>query len=138
MTLFRAALVPLLMLSCGASAQPVGAVKDQPPEKMTTLVVYGNDPCPRSSDEEIVVCARQPESDRYRVPKRFRGKAPGPESVTGSWANTVRDLEYVGRQGTPNSCSVIGSGGQTGCFARFLAQARAERAAARSEAAAIP
>lgn len=103
-----------------AADQPAGE-----PDRITTLVVYGDDPCPRSSNDEIVVCAREPESERYRIPKRLRrGK---PEAAQRSWGDRVQVLEMIGRQGTPNSCSPVGSGGQTGCIAQFLRQAREER-----------
>ena len=95
------------------------------PEKMSTLIVFGNDPCPQSSGDEIVVCARQPESERYRLPKQFRGKKR--DAGGDSWGDRVSSLEYVGRAGTPNSCSPVGSGGQTGCYTQFLQQSRAER-----------
>lgn len=107
-----------------------------PPEKVSALVVYGDDPCPRSSADEIVVCGREPESERYRVPKRFRGKKAEPAQQ--AWSNTVRQLEYVSRIGTPNSCSPVGSGGATGCMQQLMRQAREEREQARREAAGIP
>lgn len=90
-----------------------------PPTRISTLVVYGNDPCPRSADDEIVVCARQPESERYRIPKKLRAE-PYNAARDGSWAGTAKVLEYVNRQGIPNSCNPIGSYGQSGCFQRFL------------------
>lgn len=95
----------------------------EPRERIATLVVYGDDPCPRSSEDEIVVCARQPEGERYRIPKRFRGKryVAGRD---GSWAGTAKMLEYVSRQGLPGSCSPNGSFGQTGCFRKFLEENR--------------
>jgi hypothetical protein len=125
----------LLAIAVPAAAQG-GDEPSGPPERIASLIVYGNDPCPRSTDSEIVVCARQPENERYRVPKRFRGKKAEPAQQ--SWANTVRELEYVSRMGTPNSCSPVGSGGQTGCFAQFLRQAREERRQARADAADVP
>jgi hypothetical protein len=98
----------------------VAAPKGKPTEmKLSTLIVFGNDPCPRSTDDEVVVCARQPESERYRIPKQFRGKQYN-AARDGSWAGTARMLEYVNRQGLPGSCSPIGTNGQTGCFRRFL------------------
>jgi hypothetical protein len=90
-----------------------------PAERISTLIVFGSDPCPRSSPGEVVVCARQPESERYRIPKRFRGQAYN-AARDGSWAGTAKVLEYVSRQGLPDSCSPIGSNGQTGCFRRFM------------------
>ena len=101
------------------------AYADPPPakERIATLIVFGDDPCPRSSEEEIVVCARQPESERYRIPKRFREKQYN-AARDGSWAGTAKVLEYVSRQGLPGSCSPIGSNGQTGCFRKFLEENR--------------
>ena len=87
--------------------------------RIATLVVFGNDPCPRSTEDEVVVCARQPESERYRIPKQFRGKRYN-AARDGSWAGTARMLEYVSRQGLPGSCNFIGTAGQTGCFRKFL------------------
>ena len=130
----------LFAIALLAAAAPALAQEDkasgQPPERMVSLVVFGNDPCPRSSDREIVVCARLPENERYRVPKRFRGKKPEPSQE--SWASRARELEYVSRAGTPNSCSPVGSGGQTGCFTQFLRQAREERRQAEAEGREIP
>lgn len=124
-----------LLLAGAAPAQPAEE-ETPPPEKVATLIVYGDDPCPRGADNEIIVCGREPESERYRVPKRFRGKKTEPAQQ--AWSNTVRELEYVSRIGTPNSCSVVGSGGATGCYQMLLRQAREEREQARREAAEIP
>ncbi len=135
-----AGLAAALLLSAGtASARPRGQeipIDVDPPEKMSTLIVFGDDPCPKSGGDEIVVCARQPESERYRLPKRFRGKRP--LAAQESWTNTVSALEYVGRAGTPNSCSPVGSGGQTGCYDQFLRQAREERRQAADDAGRVP
>ncbi|MDB5682433.1 MAG: hypothetical protein JWM75_131 [Sphingomonas bacterium] len=126
------------LLAAPTLAQPAAdPPRESPAERASTLIVFGDDPCPRSSGQEIVVCARLPESERYRVPKRFRGKradAPAPDS----WTSRVSELETVSRAGLPNSCSVVGSGGQTGCYAQFLRQAREERRQAEAETAEIP
>jgi hypothetical protein len=128
-----------LLLSTAAFAQPAPADRDEgtPREKVSTLIVFGNDPCPRSTGDEIVVCARMPEGERYRVPKRFRGKRENAPAVE-SWTNRVSTLETVSRVGTPNSCSPVGSGGQTGCFSQFLRQSREERQQEAAEGKAIP
>src|SRR3546814_13977985 len=80
------------------------------PERVETLVVYGEDPCPQEHDGAIVVCARKPESERYRIPKELRKK----KEVAGSqgWGSRVETMESVNRQLLPNSCSAIGSNGQ--------------------------
>jgi hypothetical protein len=105
---------------------PAGAQAADPPEKISTLLVYGDEPCPRSSDAEIVVCARQPESERYRIPKELRRREYN-EARDGSWAGTAKVLEYVSRDGRPDSCSPVGSYGQTGCFRKFLDASRDNR-----------
>ena len=50
-------LIPLL--PAAALAQP-----EPPPERIINLLVYGDDPCPQSQGDEIVVCARRPEAER--------------------------------------------------------------------------
>ena len=120
--------VPLLLAAVLTAAVAPALAADPPPSepnKITTLVVYGDDPCPRSNDEEIVVCAREPESERYRIPKKLRRTKP--DAAQRSWGDRVQVLEMVGRQGTPTSCSPIGSNGPSGCMDKFLRQAREER-----------
>lgn len=131
------ALLLFALLAAPAAAQDMEKVSATPPERISQLTVYGDDPCPRSSGDEIIVCARIPESERYRVPKRFRGKAKTDQPAM-AWGARSLDLEYVSRQGLPGSCNTGGSNGQTGCFQQFLAQARAERELDRQQAADAP
>ena len=105
----------LAALSAPANAQARGNVSE--------IIVYGNDPCPRSTDDEVVVCARRPETERYRIPERFR--TSGPRQTRESWANRARALETVGATGI-NSCSPVGPAGFTGCLNQVIKQARAE------------
>ena len=122
-------LIAAAILSAAASPAPAqrqgAAAATVTPEeelKVNQLIVYGNDPCPRSADE-ITVCARRPEEDRYRIPAPLR-QTEGPAS--NSWANRALELQYVGRTGI-QSCSPDGPGGATGCLTRLINQARAER-----------
>lgn len=126
----------LLLLLTPAVPAAAQRSPEPPPERTVSLLVFGNDPCPRSSDTEIVVCARLPESERYRIPKSLRGRKG--ELAAESWVNRAHDLEYVSRIGTPNSCSPVGSGGQTGCYEQFLRIAREERRTAKANAATVP
>ena len=112
-----------IALVCAPAVQAAPASTATTRERIATLIVFGDDPCPRSTEDEVVVCARQPESERYRIPKRFRGKQYN-EARDGSWAGTAKVLEYVSRQGLPGSCSPNGSFGQTGCFRKFLEENR--------------
>ncbi|MGV3480077.1 MAG: hypothetical protein ACO1O3_09025 [Sphingobium sp.] len=120
------ALAAALALSAMASA---GA--ETPPQKQTIeITVFGNDPCPQSDDpEEIVVCARLPEGDRFRIPKRFRDEKPEDAPAEMAWGSRVDTMNTLTRFTRPNSCSVVGSGGQTGCTAAMLSQWFAERRA---------
>lgn len=117
-TLTGLALAALIPLS--ATAQPA-----PPPERTINLLVYGDDPCPQGKGDEIVVCARRPEAERYRIPKKLREK-PAPVGSQG-WGSQVATMEQVQRQNLPNSCSVNGANGFTGCTAQMLAQWFAER-----------
>ena len=87
------------------------------------IIVYGNDPCPRSTDDQVVVCARRPEAERYRLPPKYRPS--GTPQQMESWANKAKIIETVGATGT-NSCSPVGPGGYTGCLTRVINQARQE------------
>lgn len=99
---------------------------DGVPDRTINLMVFGDDPCPEAaSEEEIVVCARMPESERYRLPRRFRDRSDRPLEV--SWAARAWDLEEAQRDTRPNSCSVVGSFGQTGCTQAMIRQWIAER-----------
>ncbi|MBV8686295.1 MAG: hypothetical protein JOZ90_09695 [Alphaproteobacteria bacterium] len=93
--------------------------------KVSQLIVYGDDPCPPGSADEIVVCARKPESERYRIPERLRGDPGDPKNQ--AWSNRASELQYVGRNGI-GSCSPVGPGGASGCFNQLVREARAERA----------
>ena len=104
-------------------------------DKIAEVIVYGNDPCPRSTDSAIVVCARKPESERYRIPERYR--ETGSRQSREAWANRARSFEYVGRTGI-QSCSAVGPGGETGCLQNMIDRAKAESMEAGTKAAPPP
>lgn len=128
MTMFRPLFLTAIaatLLSGGAAAQS----QDQSStgEKVTQAIVYGQDACPTATGDEIIVCARLPEGERFRVPQMFRGgDLASPKNE--AWANKVTSLERIGRFGT-DSCSPVGLGGFTGCTQSLLASAAAERRA---------
>lgn len=87
-------------------------------EKVTQIPVYGDDECAPSVDEnEIVVCVRFDETERYRIPPNLREDPNNPK--TQAWALRVRALETVGAFGT-DSCSPAGAGGFTGCTNQLI------------------
>jgi len=120
----------LITLAAGAAAigalavAPAPAVAQNPGGNVAEIIVYGNDPCPRSTDDQVVVCARRPETERYRIPEKLRPS--GTRQQTEAWANKARVLETVGATGI-NSCSPVGPGGYTGCLTRVIREARDQR-----------
>ncbi|MFC3712126.1 hypothetical protein ACFOMD_06075 [Sphingoaurantiacus capsulatus] len=84
------------------------------------VTVYGNDPCPAASSiDEIVVCARRPEEERFRlrqldVPDGVPVEQGARIVEQGGTARTLGtdDVRIAGGTGT---CTPIGPGGLTGC-----------------------
>ena len=104
--------------------QPAAETGTARSEKVNIVIVYGDDSCPQSQGNDIVVCARKGEEERYRIPEPLRGDPNKPSNQ--AWGERVRSMEYVGRSGT-ESCSPSGAGGATGCFAQLARLAKAER-----------
>ena len=105
-------------------ALPSSAAAQQPQGTIGEIIVYGNDPCPRSTDDQVVVCARRPEAERYRLAPKLRPS--GTRQEMQSWGVRSRSLETVGATGT-GSCSPVGPGGFTGCMIQSINQARQQR-----------
>lgn len=139
-----------LLASAALFAAPLAA-QDQPGDRVNMVVIFGDDACPESTADEITVCARKAESERFRIPEKLRESEDG-ENV--AWARRVEKFETVGAFGTL-SCSPAGAGGITGCtqamidaaygeksedagirFGQLIEQARAERLATIDEDAA--
>lgn len=104
------------------------------PQRTTNLIVYGDDPCPRGGADEIVVCARRPDNERYRIPKALRDRRKEQHGGT-SWASQWAGIDEQTRYTRPNSCSPVGSGGQTGCFNAMIRQWYAARRQMQDDAA---
>lgn len=120
--------LPYLTLAAAIVAAP--AVLGPEPaaaqnSRVSEIIVYGTDPCPRSTDDEVVVCARKPEAERYRIPERYR--PTGSRQSREAWANRAIAFETYSRTGI-NSCSPVGPAGHTGCAQQLIDQAFKERA----------
>ena len=113
-----------LMLSAQAPAQNAPATQ-QGDEKINQLIIYGDDKCPESKGDEIVVCARMGEADRYRIPSSLRDDPNDPRNQ--AMSERIKSYEYVGASGTM-SCSASGAGGFTGCGLKEIDRAYAEKA----------
>ena len=114
-----------LLAIAPAAAQQRGTVNTGG-ERITRVIVYGSDPCPRGADGEIVVCGRRGEGERFRIPQELRDDAADADPESTSWAARTESLEYVGRTGI-QSCSTVGPGGFTGCWAELMRAARGDR-----------
>ena len=112
----------VLALAGLASVSPQAA-SAQASDKVNEIVVFGNDPCPRSTDDDVVVCYRVPERERYRIPERLREGGSLQERT--AWASKARSIERAGRTGI-QSCSPVGPAGYTGCMQEMLRGAREE------------
>ena len=88
------------------------------------VIVYGTDPCPRSTDDDVVVCARRPEAERFRIPEVLR--ETGTLQQRQSWTKQAEALSTVGAVGT-GSCTAVGPGGASGCAQQEINRAFRER-----------
>jgi hypothetical protein len=119
---FGVVALPLGLLAAPAHAQnaPINGV----------LTVYGKDPCPVDT-----ICVRAPESERFRIPETLR--TPTIKRENESFA--VRMEEVVRENPTGiGSCSAVGPGGMTGCFAQQARAAKAERRQRKQEELNLP
>lgn len=94
------------------------------------LQIYGDDKCPTNDNgEEIVICQRLDEVERFRIPKNLREQT-GRAQANESWAVRSQGALDAGRVGA-GSCSAVGVGGSTGCFVQQATAAKRERQAAK-------
>jgi hypothetical protein len=121
-------------IQTGAQAQEETG---QPPQRIRNVQLRKGEKCPPpSSTGEVVVCGTL--EDPYRIPKNLRESKP--DAATQSWVNRAETMDEVGRVagGLPNTCSPVGTGGQTGCVAKQLRDYAADKRQQRSDAARVP
>ena len=112
-----------LLLDQPAFAQ---SAVDQSVKRIRSVVIYGDDPCPKANNpDEIVVCAKRPEEERYRLPPSVRDQAIK-NRKNRSWAARTQDLERLGASGT-GSCTTIGPGGANGCTLQSIRDSAEEK-----------
>ena len=114
-----AAAAALAGMASPAAAQDASADND----KVNAVIVFGNDECPKPVGDEITICARKAESERYRIPENLRAST---NPANEAWNNKVLAYERVNKTGTM-SCSPVGAGGWTGCSGRLIDAAYAEK-----------
>ena len=119
-----AAVAVILSVPAAAQAQGTSTVQAGE-EKINQLIIYGDDKCPESIGDEIVVCARMDEADRFRIPSSLRSDPN--DSRNQAVSERIKAYEYVGASGTM-SCTPSGAGGFTGCGLKEIDKAYAEKA----------
>ncbi len=122
--MIRHSLTGLALVTAFAGLSAPAAAQQAAEPKVNQLIVYGDDECPAGQGDEIVVCARKAESERYRIPTILR-ESTSPQNE--AWTNKVLAYETVGRGGT-QSCSPVGPGGFTGCTSKLINDAYKEKA----------
>lgn len=114
--------VPLLvlLLTVAAPAFAQSEIKgapaadgSRPRERFVT--VFGTDACPKSTNDEIIVCSRRPDEERYRIPANVRSATSTRPGNSGKGRQALLGSGAGGVGGGVGSCSPIGPGGGTGC-----------------------
>lgn len=113
-------LTPFALLAALAPAPVLAQPVENQRRQVREVIVFGTDPCPPSTTDEIIVCARRPETERYRLPPGTQQPSPADRR-----SNLKRDQELreVSATGT-DSCSAVGPGGQTGCLQQQINRSR--------------
>lgn len=118
---------------------PAAAPAQQAPQRIRNVQLTGSEPCPKAQGDEIVVCSRISPNEQFRIPKELRNTAePAPQNQ--AWANRTVTAETTSRvaAGLPNTCSPVGTGGQSGCAQAYARAWAAERRAAEKNDSMIP
>jgi hypothetical protein len=105
-------------MMAGAMAVGAPALAQDGSYRSRTVVVFGTDPCPRSTNpDEIIVCARRPEEERFRIPRDLREIERAEAIAREDRVGENRAALVSGRvAGTgPGSCSTVGPNAITGC-----------------------
>ena len=107
------------LLLIGAALTPAQAQQVSPDGRAyREYTVFGNDACPPSQDNEIVVCNRRPENERYRLPPNTRQPA-GTAGESEGWGARAMAIDSLGKS-TPSSCSNVGAANSAGCARKQL------------------
>ena len=106
-----------------AAMSPRPALAQASGDRVNEIIVFGTDPCPRSTDDEVVVCTRWP---RTSVTASRNGFAKRDSRSSARRGRTrCAASRRVGRTGI-QSCSPVGPAGYTGCMEQMINQARDE------------
>jgi hypothetical protein len=120
----------------GITALAAGPAAAQARDRV--VIIYGNDKCPASNGQEIVVCRRAPETERFRIPKDLRDAQPEPQAAGGN-IGAMSAVNTTGGTGVQvQSCNAIGAGVGAGCLSNELDAWKAGQRAQKKADAAVP
>ena len=122
----------VLMTAMVATPSLAVAQSGEPPQRLRSVQIAMGQKCPTGAPGEVVVCSTIEEP--YRIPGPLRDD--GPIAAAGqSWVNRAETVDQVGRVagGLPDTCSPVGTGGQSGCAQAYAQQWAAERRDARRD-----
>ena len=110
------ALAPVTPITAPTMLKPAPeSVGDGTQPRQRLVTVFGTEACPKpTSADEIVVCARLPDSEIYRIPTKLR-QADKRTSPFQTNRNLLLGDATGGAGGSIGSCSAVGSGGMIGC-----------------------
>ena len=115
--MFRTVLPGTIVAITLIAAPTLAAAQDgAPPKRIRSFEIKKGEPCPKAvSKDEVVVCRTLEEP--YRIPSSLRDEGAKLQATNQSWVNRAATIDQVGRVagGLPDTCSVVGTGGQSGC-----------------------
>ncbi len=92
-----------------------------PPKRVRSILLYGQEECPSLRARKRSWSAPMP-ADRPIAFPSGSGTSPRTPRRPEAWTSRVETVEEVNRAGLPNSCSPVGTGGQTGCTRQMIRQ----------------
>ena len=100
--------------------------------------VYGDEKCPSSNGQQIVVCHRHDLKEKYRIPKDLRDSEPEPQAAGGN-IGALSAVNTTGGTGVQiQSCNAIGAGVNAGCTKSQLDNWKAQQRAKKKEEEGVP
>jgi hypothetical protein len=133
----RLLLIPFIASSAlGVVTLMPGPVRAQQADRI--IDIYGNDRCPASNGQQIVVCRNHPETERFRIPKDLRDQEREPQAAGGN-IGAVTAVNTTGQTGVQiNSCNTIGAGVNAGCTKQGLDAWKAQQRAQKKQEEGVP
>ncbi len=135
----RRLLILTLALSGAAGTQiaaPMPALAQISQDRVVD--VYGDEKCPSSNGQQIVVCRHHDIQEKYRIPKDLRDSEPAPQAAGGN-TNALSAVNTTGGTGVQiQSCNAIGSGVNAGCTKSQLDNWKAQQRAQKQQEEGIP